>query len=230
MARPVVDPPGEARADWALVTELANRIGLNWPYKHPRDVFAEMAVMMPSLNNITWERIDRENAVTYPCNAPDVPGNDIIFGDKFPTASGRAKIVPADVTPPDELPDDDYPMVLTTGRLLEHWHTGSMTRRASNLDLLEPEAIAGLNRHDMRRLGVEAGDYVKVETRRGNVTLKARQDRDVPEGMVFIPFCFAEAAANILTNPQLDPMGKIPEFKFCAARIEAAKDMVEAAE
>ncbi len=230
MARPVVDPPGQARPDWQLVTELANRIGLNWPYKHPSEVFAEMAVMMPSLDNITWDRVDRENAVTYPCDSPDQPGNDIIFGDRFPTQSGRARIVPADVTPPDELPDADYPMVLTTGRLLEHWHTGSMTRRAANLDLLEPEAIAGLNRHDMARMGVAAGDFVKVETRRGAVTLKARQDRDVPEGMVFVPFCFAEAAANILTNPQLDPMGKIPEFKFCAARIEPAKDMVEAAE
>lgn len=230
MARPVVDPPGEARADWELITELANRLGLNWPYKHPSEVFAEMALMMPSLNNITWDRIDSENAVTYPCDAPDVAGNAIIFGDRFPTASGRAKIVPADVTPPDELPDADYPMVLTTGRLLEHWHTGSMTRRTLNLDLLEPEAIAGLNRHDMARIGVEPGDFVKVETRRGHVTLKARQDRDVPEGMVFVPFCFAEAAANILTNPQLDPMGKIPEFKFCAARIESAREMVEAAE
>lgn len=230
MARPVVNPPGEARPDWQVVTELANRVGLNWPYKHPSEVFTEMAVMMPSLNNITWDRVDRENIVTYPCDAPDVPGNDIIFGEGFPTASGRARIVPADVTPPDELPDAEYPMVLTTGRLLEHWHTGSMTRRAANLDLLEPEAIAGLNRHDMARMGVAAGELVKIETRRGHVTLKARLDRDVPEGMVFVPFCFAEAAANILTNPQLDPMGKIPEFKFCAARIEAAKDLVEAAE
>lgn len=230
MARPVVAPPGQARPDWELITALANRAGLNWPYQHPSEVFTEMAVMMPSLNNITWERVDREGCVTYPCDAPDVPGNAIIFGDKFPTASGRARIVPADVSPPAELPDAEYPMVLTTGRLLEHWHTGSMTRRASNLDLLEPEAIAGLNRHDMARIGVAAGEFVKIETRRGHVTLKARQDRDVPEGMVFVPFCFSEAAANILTNPQLDPMGKIPEFKFCAARIEAAKDFVDAAE
>ncbi|MEM8975852.1 MAG: formate dehydrogenase subunit alpha [Pseudomonadota bacterium] len=230
MARPVVDPPGEARPDWELTVELANRIGLNWPYKHPSDVFAEMTEVMPSLKNITWDRIDRENAVTYPCDAPDKPGNEIIFWDSFPTANGRAKIVPANVTPPDELPDDQYPMVLTTGRLLEHWHTGSMTRRASNLDLLEPEAIAGLNRHDMARMGVDAGDWVKVETRRGEVVLKARQDRDVPEGMVFIPFCFAEAAANLLTNPQLDPMGKIPEFKFCAAKVEPVREVAEAAE
>ena len=230
IARPVVTPPGDARADWELVTEIANRVGLGWTYKHPSDVFSEMTEIMPSLKNITWERLNRENAVTYPCDAPDKPGNEIIFGDKFPTQSGRAKIVPADVTPPDELPDADYPMVLTTGRLLEHWHTGSMTRRSANLDHLEPEAIAGLNRRDLKRMGVEPGEWVKVQTRRGEITLRARQDRDVPEGMVFVPFCFAEAAANILTNPQLDPMGKIPEFKFCAARIEPVRDVAEAAE
>ena len=185
---------------------------------------------MPSLKNITWERLEREEAVTYPCDAPDKPGNDIIFGDRFPTESGRAKIVPAQVTAPAELPDADYPMILTTGRLLEHWHTGSMTRRSATLDALEPEAIAGLNRWDMKRMDVLAGDYVQVTTRRGTVVLKARQDVDVPEGMIFIPFCFAEAAANLLTNPQLDPMGKIPEFKFCAAKIEAVRESVEAAE
>ncbi|MGI9520903.1 MAG: molybdopterin oxidoreductase family protein, partial [Hyphomicrobiaceae bacterium] len=221
MARPVVNPPGKARPDWELVVELANRIGLGWTYQHPSQVFAEMGEVMPSLANITWDRIDHEDAVTYPCDGPDQPGNEIIFGDRFPTANGRAKIVAADLTPPDELPDDDYPMVLTTGRLLEHWHTGAMTRRATNLDLLEPEAIAGLNRRDIVRLGIDAGDLIKVETRRGEIVLKARLDRDVPEGMVFIPFCFAEAPANVLTNPQLDPMGKIPEFKFCAARVTA---------
>jgi formate dehydrogenase major subunit len=138
--------------------------------------------------------------------------------------------VPADVTPPDELPDAAYPMVLTTGRLLEHWHTGAMTRRASALDALEPEAIACLNRRDMQRLGVEAGDRVRVATRRGEIALTARLDRDVPEGMVFIPFCFEEAAANLLTNPQLDPFGKIPEFKFCAARVEREEALQAAAE
>ncbi|MEP6146308.1 MAG: formate dehydrogenase subunit alpha, partial [Nisaea sp.] len=230
IARPVVPAPGQARQDWELVQELAQRIGLDWDYKHPSDIFTEMTEVMPSLKNITWERLEREEAVTYPCDAPDKPGNDIIFGDRFPTESGRAKIVPAQVTAPAELPDTDYPMILTTGRLLEHWHTGSMTRRSSTLDALEPEAIAGLNRWDMKRMEVQAGDYVRVTTRRGTVALKARQDVDVPEGMIFIPFCFAEAAANLLTNPQLDPMGKIPEFKFCAAKIEAVQESVEAAE
>ncbi|RME94830.1 MAG: formate dehydrogenase subunit alpha, partial [Alphaproteobacteria bacterium] len=126
MCRPVLDPPGEARQDWELVQEIARRIGLDWSYTHPRDVFAEMARVMPSLNNITWERLEREDVVTYPCDAPDHPGNEIIFARGFPTASGRGKIVPTDIVPPDELPDETYPMVLTTGRMLEHWHTGAM--------------------------------------------------------------------------------------------------------
>jgi formate dehydrogenase major subunit len=220
IGRPVLNPPGEARQDWLLIQDLAQRIGLDWSYRDISEVYAEMAEMMPSLKNITWERLLREDAVTYPCDAPDKPGNEIIFASSFPTRSGRARIVPADLLPPDELPDADYPLVLTTGRLLEHWHTGSMTRRASNLDDLEPEAIAGLNPRDMEHLGVPPGGLVRVSTRRGTVVLKARADRDVAEGMVFLPFCFAEAAANLLTNPQLDPIGKIPEFKFCAAKVE----------
>jgi formate dehydrogenase major subunit len=228
IARPVIDPPGEARQDWALIQQLAQGIGLKWNYKDVSEVFGEMAQVMPSLANITWERLVREDAVTYPCDAPDKPGNEIIFSQSFPTKSGRARIVPADLVPPDELPDETYPMVLTTGRLLEHWHTGSMTRRASNLDTMEPEAIAGLNPREMDKLGIPPGGFIRVSTRRGEVTLKARADRDVAEGMVFIPFCFAEAAANLLTNPQLDPMGKIPEFKFCAAKVEPAEMAVAA--
>jgi formate dehydrogenase major subunit len=230
IARPVLDPPADARQDWQLIQEIARRIGLEWSYAHPRDVFAEMTKVMPSLANITWERLEREGSVTYPCPAPDQPGSDIIFGDRFPTASGRARIVPADLTPPAEQPDAEFPMVLSTGRLLEHWHTGAMTRRAGALDELEPEAIAALNAHDMARLGISPGAFVRVVTRRGDIVLKARQDGEVPEGMVFIPFCFAEAAANILTNPQLDPFGKIPEFKYCAAKIERVEPRAEAAE
>ena len=220
MGRPVINPPGEARQDWWLIQELARRMNLDWTYAHPSEIFTEMAAIMPSLKNITWERVDRENSVTYPCDDPGKPGNEILFGDGFPTKSRRARIVPTDLTPPDELPDADYPMVLSTGRMLEHWHTGAMTRRAENLDALEPEAVAFLNRVDMGRLGVTPGGMIHVITRRGAIDIKVRQDSDVPEGMVFIPFCFAEAAANVLTNPQLDPIGKIPEFKFCAARIE----------
>ena len=228
LARPVVPPPGEARQDWELIQEIATRLGLGWSYTHPKDVFTEMAQIMPSLANITWDRLVREDSVTYPCDAPDRPGNEIIFAESFPTASGRAKVVPANLVPPDELPDSDYPLVLTTGRLLEHWHTGAMTRRATTLDTLEPEAVANLSPKELDRLGVAPGEYITVETRRGAITLVARLDRDVPEGMVFIPFCFSEAAANILTNPQLDPYGKIPEFKFSAIRVEKIEDAIAA--
>ena len=147
-------------------------------------------------------------------------GMKYIFNENFPTANGRGKIVPARLIPPAELPDDDFPMILTTGRLLEHWHTGSMTRRATVLDHIEPEAIVSMNRWDMKRMNIEPGDQVKVKTKRGMIVIKVRRDKEIPEGMVFIPFCFAEAAANVLTNPQLDPYGKIPEFKFSAANVE----------
>jgi formate dehydrogenase major subunit len=227
IGRQALNPPGEARQDWELIQELARRIGLDWNYQHPRDIFAEMAEIMPSLANITWERLEREDSVTYPCDAPDQPGNEIMFAEGYPTASGRGRIVPTELVPADELPDADYPMVLTTGRMLEHWHTGAMTRRAATLDALEPEAVALLNQGDVARLGIAPGDMVQVETRRGQIILKVRQDGEVPEGVVFIPFCFAEAAANLLTNPQLDPYGKIPEFKFCAARVAPARAAAE---
>jgi formate dehydrogenase major subunit len=220
LGRQALEPPGDARPDWWIVQEIARRIGLDWTYDHPRDIFAEMRLGMPSLNGITWERLERESAVTYPCDSEDEPGHDVIFGDGFPTDTGRGKLVPAEVRPPDELPDDAFPTILTTGRLLEHWHTGSMTRRASVLDAIEPEAVVHMSPRDLRRLEVEPGESVRVSTRRGAIKLLARADRDVPPGLIFIPFCYAEAAANLLTNPALDPFGKIPEFKFCAARVE----------
>jgi len=217
--RKALELPGEAREDWWITTEIAHRMGLDWRYRGPQEVYAEMAQVMRSLDNITWERLAAEHAVTYPCEAPERPGNDIVFGDGFPTADRRARLVPAAIVPPDEQPDDDYPMVLSTGRQLEHWHTGAMTRRASVLDALEPEAVASLSSRDLHRLGVRPGEPVRVITRRGAIELTARLDRAVPEGMVFVPFCFAEAAANTLTNPALDPFGKIPEFKYCAAKV-----------
>src|SRR3982075_153203 len=220
LAREVIRPPGDARQDLWIIQEIAKRMGLDWRYDGPADVFTEMTQVMPSLNNITWERLVREGAVTYPVDGPDKPGNEIIFTTGFPTESGRGKIVPARVTAPDELPDGEYPMVLPTGRVLEHWHTGSMTRRSSGLDQIEPEAVAFMSPKDMRRMKVWPGDLVRLETRRGAVEIKIRSDRDVPENMVFMPFCYAEAAANLLTNPALDPFGKIPEFKFCAVRAE----------
>ena len=220
LAREVIKPPGDARQDLWIIQEIGKRMGLPWNYSGPGEVFTEMAQLMPSLQNITWERLLREGAVTYPVDDPDKPGNEIIFTTGFPTESGRGKIVPAKVRPPDELPDDEYPMVLSTGRVLEHWHTGSMTRRAQVLDQIEPEAVAFMSPKDMRRKDLWPGDFIRLETRRGAIEVKVRADRDVPENMVFMPFCYAEAAANLLTNPALDPFGKIPEFKFCAARAE----------
>jgi formate dehydrogenase major subunit len=230
IGRPALELPGDARQDWWIIQEIANRLGLDWSYDGPADVFDEMRQTMKSLNGITWERLERENSVTYPCDGEDQPGQDVIFGDGFPTASGRAKLVPAQVTPPDELPDDDFPLVLTTGRMLEHWHTGSMTRRSATLNTLEAIPVVSIHPKQMVTLGVGPGDMVRVESRRGNVDIAVRADRDVPEGMVFIPFCFNEAAANLLTNPKLDPHGKIPEFKFCAVRVAASEIAVEAAE
>ena len=229
MGRKALDAPGDARPDWWITQELAKRIGLDWSYEGPADIFAEMKLAMPSLDNITWERLMVESGVTYPCLGPDQPGEDIVFGDRFPTADGTGKFVPAEVIPPDEQPDEDYPFVLTTGRQLEHWHTGSMTRRASTLDAIEPAPTAQLSPADMKRFGLEAGDFVRVETRRGTIELAARPTGGIPEGVVFLPFAYVEAAANLLTNPVLDPFGKIPEFKFCAARVEPLK-VTEAAE
>jgi formate dehydrogenase major subunit len=229
LARQVIKPPGDARQDLWIIQEIGKRMGLPWNYSGPGEVYTEMAELMPSLNNISWERLVREGAVTYPADDPNKPGNEIIFTTGFPTASGRGKIVPAKVIPPDELPDDEYPMVLSTGRVLEHWHTGSMTRRAQVLDQIEPEAVAFMSPKDMRKKKLVPGDFIRLETRRGAVEVKVRSDRDVPENMVFMPFCYAEAAANLLTNPALDPFGKIPEFKFCAARAERT-EMRDAAE
>ncbi len=221
ISRQVIPPPGDARQDWQIIQSMAQRMGLPWNYTHPGQIFDEMAHVMPSLANITWARLERDGAVTYPTDGADQPGHEIIFYAGFPTESGRAKIVPAKVVAPDELPDIDYPMVLSTGRVLEHWHTGSMTRRSGVLDAIEPEAVALMSPKDLWRLRLTPGDKIRLETRRGAVEVKARSDRDVPENMVFLPFCYAEAAANLLTNPALDPVGLIPEFKFCAARVTA---------
>jgi formate dehydrogenase major subunit len=227
MGRPAVVPPGEAKEDWWIETELAKRLGLGWTYTHPKEVFAEMKMNMGSLDNITWERLEGE-AVTYPSLSPEDPGQAIVFGDGFPRQDGRARFTPANVIAPDESPDADYPFILITGRQLEHWHTGSMTRRASVLDGLEPEANCSLHPKTLRKLGVEPGGMIQLTTRRGSVTVMARADRAVSEDNVFLPFAYVEAAANILTNSALDPFGKIPEFKFSAVRVEKPAQAVAA--
>ena len=222
LGRAALPLPGEAKPDWWIIQEIANRFGLGWRYQHPQDVFAEMQQGMHSFNHISWERLARENSVTYPCPAEDAPGQDVVFSDTFPRAGGLAKFAPTRPLPPDEPVDDDYPTVLTTGRQLEHWHTGSMTRRAQVLDALEPEAVASLSPGELNRLGVVPGEKLTITTRRGTITLTARVDDKIPDGMVFVPFAYAEAAANLLTNPALDPYGKIPEFKYAACRLERA--------
>src|SRR5215475_10196114 len=209
MGRRALPLPGEAKVDWWITQEIARRIGMNWNYRHPSEIYTEMASLMPALDNISWDRIEKESAVTYPSDAPDKPGHDVVFGDRFPTQDGRGQIVPAKILPPDERPDAEFPFVLSTGRQLEHWHTGAMTRRASTLDALEPGAVANLSR--------------------GTIELIARQDDAIPDGVVFIPFAFVEAAANLLTNPALDPFGKIPEFKYCAAKVEPVAEAARVA-
>jgi formate dehydrogenase major subunit len=221
--------PGEAKVDWWIIQEIARCIGLPWNYQHVSEVYKEMASLMPALDNISWERVEHDSAVTYPSDAPDKPGHAVVFGDRFPTQDGRGKLVPAAIRPPDERPDAEFPFVLSTGRQLEHWHTGAMTRRASMLDALEPGAVAYLSRGSLQRLSVSPGDLVRVTTRRGSIELAARQDDAIPDGVIFIPFAFFEAAANLLTNPALDPFGKIPEFKYCAAKVEAAQAPVSVA-
>ena len=219
MGRQAVKPPGDARQDLWIIQQIAQRLGLDWPRSHVSEVFDEMRHTMPSIAGITWDRLDREHAVTYPCLKEGDPGTSVVFTDTFPREGGRAKFVPADIIPANERPDTDYPMVLITGRQLEHWHTGSMTRRATMLDAIEPDPVALIHPLDLADLGAQPGDVVTLQSRRGEVVLYARADDSSPRGAVFVPFCYYEAAINRLTNAALDPFAKIPEFKYCAVRL-----------
>ena len=217
-------PPGGARPDLWIIQEIAKRMGLSWHYEGEdcgvAAVYEEMRqAMHTAISGITWERLVRESSVTYPCLDADDPGQPTVFIDDFPTADGRVLLVPADIIPAAERPDEDYPFVLITGRQLEHWHTGSMTRRASVLDALEPMATASMNQGDLARLGLQAGDVITIRSRRGEVAIHVRRDDGTPQGAVFVPFAYYEAAANLMTNAALDPVGKIPEFKYCAVRV-----------
>jgi len=221
LGRQALEMPGEARQDLAIIVAMARTLGLDWHYDHPSQVFEEMRRTMPSIAGITWDRLEREHAVTYPCETEGDPGQRVVFTEDFPTADGKGRFVPAAIIPAAERPDRDYPFVLITGRQLEHWHTGSMTRRARVLDTIEPSPVASINPDDLAQLGVDPGNAITVASRRGSITLSARADQGTPRGAVFIPFCYYEAAANLLTNPVLDPFGKIPEFKYCAVRVSA---------
>jgi formate dehydrogenase major subunit len=180
---------------------------------------------MHSIGGITWERLEREHAVTYPCVNEGDPGTSVVFDHDFPREGGKAKFVPADIIPADERPDAEYPMVLITGRQLEHWHTGSMTRRAGVLDAIEPDPTALIHPLDLAGLGANPGDVVTIASRRGAVSLYARADDGTPRGAVFVPFCYYEAAINKLTNAALDPFAKIPEFKYCAVRVQTGGEV-----
>ena len=227
LGRQALSPPGEARQDLAIIVDMAKRLGLDWRYTHPREVFDEMRKAMPSIAGITWDRLEREHAVTYPCEQEGDPGTRVVFTEDFPTASGRGAFVPAKVIPAAEQPDSEYPFVLITGRQLEHWHTGSMTRRTEVLDAIEPHPVASLHSLDLAAMNVAPDGMITVASRRGSISLRARADDGTPRGAVFIPFCYYEAAANLLTNPVLDPFGKIPEFKYCAVRVTAGGEESE---
>src|SRR6188768_460850 len=224
MGRRALDMPGDARQDLWIIQQIATRMGLPWNYEGEESgaaaVYEEMRQAMSEvIGGISWERLMSDSSVTYPCLSADDPGQPTVFIDRFPTDDGRVKLVPADIIPANERPDVEYPFVLITGRQLEHWHTGSMTRRAAVLDAIEPVATASMNGSDLRKLGLEAGDTITVRSRRGEVAISVRRDDGTPVGAVFIPFAYYEAAANVLTNAALDPFGKIPEFKYCAVAV-----------
>jgi formate dehydrogenase major subunit len=218
MGRKAVNPPGDAKQDLWIIQEIAKRLDQDWNYGHVSEVFDEMRKTMPNIGGITWERLEREHAVTYPCKAEGDPGEAVVFVEDFPREGGKARFVPADIIPANERPDAEYPMVLITGRQLEHWHTGSMTRRATVLDAIEPDPIALIHPLDLVAMGAKPGDVITLASRRGEVQLYARADDSSPQGAIFVPFCYYEAAINKLTNAALDPFAKIPEFKYCAIK------------
>ena len=227
MGRKAIEPPGQAKPDLWIIEQMAKQLGLKWNYQHVSEVFDEMRHTMPSIAGITWDRLEREHAVTYPCLKEGDPGQSVVFVENFPRESGRGRFVPADIIPANERPDAQYPMVLITGRQLEHWHTGSMTRRTAVLDAIEPDPVALVHPLDLADLNVQPGEIVTIQSRRGSVSLYARADESSPPGCVFVPFCFYEAAINKLTNPALDPFAKIPEFKYCAVKLSAGGEVSE---
>ena len=226
LGQQAITPPGQARPDLWIIQDIARRMGLAWDYPGEHSgvaaVYEEMRqAMHAAISGISWERLQRESSVTYPCLSADDPGSPTVFIERFATADGRVHLVPADIIPANERPDADYPFVLITGRQLEHWHTGSMTRRAVVLDAIEPMATASMCGDDLQQMGLQPGDVITVRSRRGQVAIHLRRDDGTPRGAIFIPFAYYEAAANLMTNAALDPVGKIPEFKYCAVAVTA---------
>ena len=220
--RKVLDPPGEAREDWMIIQEISNRIGLPMDYDHPSKIFDELVSVMPNYAGLSYDNLGLTGKL-YPNPDPlNSDGTVVLFNERFGTDDGLAHLVPAEWLPAKELPSEEFPFILNTGRLLEHWHTGSMTRRSFALDSIQPTPMVFIGHDDADRLGIEEGDFVRVSSRRGSIELAAMLTHRETLGSCFIPFHFREAAANLLTIDEIDPVGKIPEFKFCAVRVEPA--------
>ena len=214
--RKIVSPPGEAKEDWKILCEISMRMGYPMNYGSPKDIMREIASVTPSYSGITYERIEKEG-IHWPCPSQDHPGTPILHVGKF--ASGKGVFHPIEYIPPAELPDEEYPFFLTTGRILYQYHTGTMTMR-TRLNEISPECFVEISREDANLLGIEENDIIKVASRRGEIEAKAIVTDKVSKGTIFIPFHYANAAANILTNTALDPTAKIPELKVCAVRIQ----------
>jgi predicted molibdopterin-dependent oxidoreductase YjgC len=221
LSHKAVDTPGHARGDLEILIDLTRRLGLPTAFGDAEDVMREIAEVTPSWAGVTYQRLEGAG-LQYPVPSLDHPGTAFLFDDAFPTADGKATFVPVAYTDPVELPDENYPFVMNTGRQLYHWHTGTMTRRASGLDAREPTAIVEIHPGDAAELGVAEGDLVRLTSRRNSMITACRISERVARGQVFVPFHFREAAANLLTNPVLDPYAKMAELKVCAVRIEQA--------
>lgn len=217
--RKAIEPIGQAKPDWLIITELATRMGYPMAYESPKQIMEEIARLTPSYGGMSYDRLEG-GGLQWPCPTQDHPGTRFLHEGKF--TRGLGKFTPVEYIPPAELPDKDYPLVLTTGRVLYHFHTGTMTRRVKGLNEIYPEGLVEINPDDAEKLQVLDGSVVKVTSRRGSVTTKASITERVPAGTVFMTFHFREAAANVLTNPALDPVAKIPELKVCAVKVEKA--------
>jgi formate dehydrogenase major subunit len=212
--------PGEARLDWQTVCEISTRMGYPMHYEKVEQIFDEFVALTHEYQGLCYENLGTKGRLWPAPDASAPDGIQVLFDDGFPTKDGRGKLVPCEFTPAKELPDLEYPFVLNTGRLLEHWHTGTMTRRSYALDAIQPEAFAEMDAGDLERLGIPSGSSAKVSSRRGTIHLTVHASTRISQGSIFIPFHFREAAANVLTIDEVDPVGKIPEFKFCAVRVE----------
>ena len=220
LAEAALDPPGNARRDLDILMDLSNRLGLKTTWSGPAEVMREIASVTPSWRGVTHEAV-KGAGLQYPVLEPGSKGTNFLFDESFPTADGRALFVPVEYVAPEELPDAEFPFIMNTGRQMYHWHTGTMTRRSTGLDSREPVPVADINPRDAVELGVSEGDTVRVSSRRGSMLIGARLSDRQARGQIFIPFHFREAAANLLTNPRLDPYAKIAEFKISAVRVEA---------